>query len=349
MTRVSKKQKCNDKSAMQNISSMVVENTSTETTPSMNNLSLSMSSSPNVVMELKTIQASIIKNLFESIREILVDINIVFTADCIHCTSIDGNKCACVHFRLETSRFEQYVCKEESVIVGVNMFSLHKLIKPISNGDTITMRILKNQRYKLYIIIENIEKHTKTTSVLKLLDIDQSILSIPDIVFDNVVTIPCIDFQRHCKDMMTISDKVTFLCNDYSFVMKCNGDFADLVIEIERMKGNNTNNSSNNSIQKKNDIPLGFQACTGTFSLKYINLFIKSSALCSNVEIYLKKGYPLILVYRIGSLGKVQFLLAPIEQDEQDEEEVDDDELGAEEQKEEVECNDEFDTEHTEH
>ena len=120
--------------------------------------------------------------------------------------------------------------------------------------------------------------------------------------------------------MMTISDKVTFLCNDYSFVMKCNGDFADLVIEIERMKGNNTNNSTNNSVQK-NDIPLGFQACTGTFSLKYINLFIKSSALCSNVEIYLKKGYPLILVYRIGSLGKVQFLLAPIEQDEQEEEE----------------------------
>ena len=32
----------------------------------------------------------------------------------------------------------------------------------------------------------------------------------------------------------------------------------------------------------------------------------------SNVEIYLKKGYPLILVYRIGSLGKVQFVLAPI-------------------------------------
>ena len=89
--------------------------------------------SPNIIMELRTIQASVIKNLFESIREILVDINIVFTADSIHCTSIDGNKCACVHFRLETARFEQYVCKEESIVVGVNMFSLHKGIKPITN------------------------------------------------------------------------------------------------------------------------------------------------------------------------------------------------------------------------
>ena len=58
---------------------------------------------------------------------------------------------------------------------------------------------------------------------------------------------------------------------------------------------------------------------TGTFSLKYVNLFIKSSSLCSNVEIYLKKGYPLILEYRIGSLGKVQFVLAPINDEDENE------------------------------
>ena len=255
----------------------------------------------NVLMELRTIQASVIKNLFESIREILVDINIFFTPESIYSTSIDGNKCACVHFRLDTNRFEQYVCKEDSIVVGVNMFSLHKLIKPITNGDTITMRILKNQRYKLYIIIENIDKHTKTTSILNLLDLDQSILSIPDIVFDNIVTLPCVDFQRHCKDMMTISDKVTFVCDPSFFVMKCIGDFAELIIEIARTS-DDTEQTSNLS--------------TGTFSLKYINLFIKSSSLCSNVEIYLKKNYPLILVYRIGSLGKVQFVLAPVESDD---------------------------------
>ena len=274
-----------------------------------NNVSLTMNTSPNIIMELRTVQSSVIKNLFESIHEILVDINIVFTPDSIHCTSIDGNKCACVHFRLETARFEQYTCKEDNVVVGVNMFSLHKLIKPITNGDTITMHILKNQRYKLYIVIENVEKHTKTTSILKLLDLDQSILTIPDIVFDNIVTIPCVDFQRHCKDMMTISDKVTFLCNDSSFVMKCKGDFADLIIEIERGNTEMTYTSSS----------------SGTFSLKYINLFIKSSALCSNVEIYLKRGYPLILVYRIGSLGKVQFVLAPVQ--DYDENACDDDDI----------------------
>ena len=104
-------------------------------------------------MELQTVQASIIKNLFESIREILVDINIVFTPDSIHCTSIDGNKCACVHFKLNTTKFEKYTCLDNNLVVGINMFSLHKLIKPISNGDILIMKILRNERYKLYIII----------------------------------------------------------------------------------------------------------------------------------------------------------------------------------------------------
>ena len=251
----------------------------------------------DVIMELQTVQASIIKNLFESIREILVDINIVFTPDSIHCTSIDGNKCACVHFKLNTTKFEKYTCLDNNLVVGINMFSLHKLIKPISNGDILIMKILRNERYKLYIIIQNVDKRTTTTSILKLLDIDENIITIPDIMFDNIVTIPCIDFQRHCKDMMNISDKVTITCMHSVFVMKCFGDFADHIIEIERME--------------PDTIDTECAEISGVFSLKYINLFIKSSMLCTNVEIYLKQNYPLILVYRIGSLGKIQFVLAP--------------------------------------
>ena len=254
------------------------------------------------IIEFRTIQASVIKNLFESVKEILVDINLVFTQNSIYCTAIDGSKTACVHFFLDTNRFEYYHCAESEVIIGINMSSIHKLIKPITSGDIIVMKIYRTDRFRLHIIIENTEKHTRTTSSLKLLDIDQQILSIPDVVFDNIITMPCIDFQRHCKDMMTVSDKVTFLCASNCFVMKCCGDFADLCIEIER-----------NQVHTDDTME---QKITGTFSLKYINLFIKSSGLCTNVEIYLKHGYPLILVYKIGSLGTIKFELAPDHEEE---------------------------------
>lgn len=265
----------------------------------------------DTIMEFRTIQATVIKNLFESIKEILMDVNMVFDLTSIKCTAIDGNKVACVHFSLDTSKFEYYSCNN-TLVIGVNMNSLHKLIKPITTGDTITMYATKNNRHRLCIVIENVEKRTRTTSYLKLLDIDQDIISIPHVEFDNIITIPCVDFQRHCKDMMMISDKVTFICREDMFSLECSGDFADLVIEIRRQDNNIIVNSDTTCNVVENNDEHGSESInTGTFSLKYINLFIKSSTLCSNVEIYLKKGYPLILVYRIGGLGKIQFCLAP--------------------------------------
>ncbi|AOM63351.1 DNA polymerase sliding clamp 2 [Heterosigma akashiwo virus 01] len=253
-------------------------------------------SDDNIIVKFRTIQGSVIRNLFESVKEILTDVNINFLSDSIKCTAIDGNKIACVYFKLEADKFEVYTLNEP-ITAGINMQSLFKLIKTVTNNDTVSMIIYRNERYKLHIIVENSEKHTCTRSILKLLDIDQEIITIPNVEFDNIITMQCTDFQRYCKDMMTISNVVTMTCKNNVFALSCSGDFADQIIEIHEC----------DSIVTKD----GDEEISETFSLKYINLFVKSTSLCSIVEIYLKKDFPLILVYRIGSLGKIQFCLAP--------------------------------------
>ena len=44
-------------------------------------------------------------------------------------TAMDGNKCACVHIKLDSDKFEQYQCNSNMVTAGVNMSSLFKLVK----------------------------------------------------------------------------------------------------------------------------------------------------------------------------------------------------------------------------
>jgi proliferating cell nuclear antigen len=262
------------------------------------------------LMELRTVQATVLKSLFDGIKEILMDINLVFTPLSIHCTAIDGSKSACVHFSLDTQKFEHYICTEDEIVIGINMLSFHKLIKPISHGDVILMRITRNDRFKLQIVIENSEKRVRVKSVLKLLDIDQQFFTIPDVTFDNVVTMSCTDFQRHCKDMITVSDKVTFACSPKTLTMKCYGDFADFIVEIQKRDTEEEEEDEDEEEHNDDEMIMSDQN-VGTFSLKFINLFIKSSSLCTNVEIYLKQSYPLILIYKVGSLGKLQFVLAP--------------------------------------
>jgi proliferating cell nuclear antigen len=49
----------------------------------------------------------------------------------------------------------------------------------------------------------------------------------------------------------------------------------------------------------------------GTFSLKYLSLFTRASSLCSTVQVFLKKNYPLVLCYNVASLGVLKFCLVP--------------------------------------
>ena len=49
----------------------------------------------------------------------------------------------------------------------------------------------------------------------------------------------------------------------------------------------------------------------GTYNIKYIQLFTKSTNLCSTVEIYLKNDYPLTILYNVANLGQIKYCLAP--------------------------------------
>ena len=50
--------------------------------------------------------------------------------------------------------------------------------------------------------------------------------------------------------------------------------------------------------------------CEGKFSLKYINLFTKSTNLSNTLDIYLKNDFPLMLKYNVANLGEIIFILA---------------------------------------
>ena len=51
---------------------------------------------------------------------------------------------------------------------------------------------------------------------------------------------------------------------------------------------------------------------SGKFSLKNLNLICKSCNLGPSLEIFIKNGYPLIVVFSVANLGTLKFGLAPL-------------------------------------
>ncbi len=247
-------------------------------------------------MFLKTVKSSPIRILFEALKEILLETNIHFDENGIRVLTMDRSKTAFVHLKLEASKFEYYHCPVQTSI-SINLTSLHKLLKTLNNADIITLFILKSDEEKLGIKIENKEKKIVSISRLKLIDLDSEGYQIPSTKFDNIYTMQCIDFQKHCRDLGTISDYVNIYTKnngDY-FTMMSNGDFAEQEIQIGEAG------------TLVNDEPVFI----GQFEIKFLNLFCKATGMCPTIEILLKENYPMILIYSVADLGSIKLGLSP--------------------------------------
>lgn len=126
-----------------------------------------------------SVQSGTLKTLFEAMKDILTDVTIHFKPEGFKVISMDGTRTTVVHMSLEGKKFEEYYCPK-SFECGINMTSLFKLLKPISNNDTITMCIMREKTEELVIKIENSEKKTVDESYLRLLDIDNEHITIPN-------------------------------------------------------------------------------------------------------------------------------------------------------------------------
>lgn len=250
------------------------------------------------IIYLSTVSAGTIRTLSEALKEVLTDVNVYFDDTGIKIMSMDGSKSALVHLKLDAPQFEQYHCSGNTQI-GLNMLSFFKLLKSIGNNDTLTLYIEKGDSFNLGILVENRDRNLKNNMKLKLLDLDDDVLEIPHVSFDSVITMPCVDFQKYCRDLASISTVVKISSKGDIFSMESEGDFAKQKISIGE--------TSNGLVISKHDSPV-----SGSFPLKYLNLFCKSSSLCSNIELYIKENYPLILVFAVANIGSLKFCLAPL-------------------------------------
>lgn len=199
----------------------------TNTTPNLDNVDSKL-----YEIYISTVSANIIRTLSEALKEVLTDINIEFKPSGIKITSIDPSHIAFVHLKLYAEQFEQFYCGRDEFTIGLNMLSLFKLLKSIGNNDTLTLYIKKNHTNHLGILIKNRERSLKNDIQLGLLDLNEPIVNVPEVVFDSVITMPCTDFQKYCRDLSLISENVQISSKGNAFLMESNGDFAKQKIMI---------------------------------------------------------------------------------------------------------------------
>lgn len=239
-------------------------------------------------MRLVTVQAAAIKSTFEVLKDILNDVNIYFKPDGMYIVTLDTARTSLIDMHLSSENFEEYDCSED-IDTGVNVTNMYKLLKTITSNDVLIISI--DCKEFMNIEIHSEQKKTCTKFALKLLDINENQIEVPEMNMTVTTPIPSVDFQRICRDMSNIGDDIEITRSGNSLRFLCKGDFAD----------------QDTVIQCTDESP----EISGIYSLRYMNIFTKATSMCATVQIMQEEQNRfLILKYNVANLGDLKFYLA---------------------------------------
>jgi proliferating cell nuclear antigen len=239
-------------------------------------------------MKLATVQASAIKSTFEVLKDILNDVNIYFKKDGVYIVTLDTARTSLVDMYLSSDNFEEYNC-ENDIVAGINVSNTFKLLKSITNNDVLVINIECKEFMNIEIHSES--KKACTTFSLKLLDINESQIEVPQMNMTTITPMLSTDFQRICRDMYNIGNDIDITRDGKNLKLLCEGDFANQETVIECTEES--------------------PKIAGKYSLRYLNIFTKATSMCSTVQIMQEEQNRfLILKYNVANLGELKFYLA---------------------------------------
>ena len=252
----------------------------------------------DMLFRIRTVKAAPFRTLIEALKDILTEANIEFDSTGMKIMAMEGTHTILVHLRLEADRFDEWHCPQKHIL-GVNMINLFKLVKTMSNNDSIVLYLRKSATDKLGIEILNGEKQMTTRFSLNLIEIDVRPFQIPPVQFSSIITMPSVDFQKIIRDMHTLGETVEIQSASQELVFRCKGDYAEQETIFSIGQNGLTQSKTATDIVQ------------GNFVLKHFVLFTKCTSLCSDISLYLKNDYPIIVEYNVAGLGEIKLALAP--------------------------------------
>lgn len=156
------------------------------------------------MLEARLEQASVLKKVVDAIKDLVQDCNFDCNDMGIALQAMDNSHVALVSMHLKSEGFSPYRC-DRNLALGINLTSLTKVLRCAQNEDILTLKADDNAD-TLNLVFESPASERISGYDIKLMDIDQEHLGIPDTEYAAAITLPSAEFQRICRDLMALSE-----------------------------------------------------------------------------------------------------------------------------------------------
>ena len=140
----------------------------------------------------------------DAIKDLVQDCNFDCNDSGIALQAMDNSHVALVSMSLKAEAFSPFRC-DRNISLGVNLTSLTKVLRAAQNEDILTLKA-EDAPDSLNLVFESSENDRISEYDLKLMDIDQEHLGIPDTEYAATISMPSAEFRRICTDLMAMSE-----------------------------------------------------------------------------------------------------------------------------------------------
>jgi len=161
------------------------------------------------VLEARLEQANLLKKVVDAIKDLVQDCNFDCNDSGIALQAMDNSHVALVSMNLKSDSFSPYRC-DRNLALGINLTSLQKVLRAAQNDDQLTLRA-EDAPDVVSLVFESPEADRLSEYDIKLMDIDQEHLGIPETEYAANISMPSTEFQRICRDLSALSESGMWL------------------------------------------------------------------------------------------------------------------------------------------
>jgi proliferating cell nuclear antigen len=254
-----------------------------------------------IMFEARFPNATFLKRIFDAVKDLVEDVNLLCTEDGIELQSMDSSHVALINVTILPDACTVYTC-DEPLVLGLKVSIFSKILKFAESSDSVILTLGKDTA-KLQITFESSSGSRSSHLEMNLMDIDTEHMVIPDVEYDSSVKMPSAEFSRLIRDMSTLGETVSLSIKEDEVTFLTKGDMGQANVTLKEDK-------TSRSEAAWTEIACGKDTQL-LLALKYLAHFAKAQSIADQVSIYMSPNIPVYVTYDMGDKGSMGFYLAP--------------------------------------
>ena len=245
-------------------------------------------------MEFVPKDVVLFRSSVEALKEFLPIASLRVSAEGIRISGMDASHVGFVDYLLASADCTKAVVAR-SLVIGVSMPVLARVLSPVSAGDSVTL-IYKADKF----IVEcyNVKMSKKAVYDVPTLDIDSDSAELPPMEYVANVSLKTVDILSVVKDISHFGENLTLVLDEDGLHLSTVGDNGAVKQTLE--------NTEDREMELTGD------SVEARFGMKYVGMIIKGGAPLSSVtQLEFDPANPLRATFRFGNGSHFIAYLAP--------------------------------------